>query len=290
MDDRPTLLKVLLHERHWQKFETFRDEYERTAKKMAPALASSAPSKAQYYRWLSGQLKSGIPYPDACRVLEEMFPDWRAEQLFASTVDEAAEHRYRSSIAEQSSTPTGLLLEVPQSFPAQRLAGFWLTCYQFQPEAIPVTPSDNSTHQGLKYHADIVQLTQQTDWRLTGLNFPPEPRTEGHKVPFRNKIEVELRARHLIGHWKNTNDTRYFGCLHLAVLPGETVMDGYYTGLLTDVEVASNRWKWVRLDDTSINPAMLRDLVLREPATLHALVNEHSMYDPAILTADIGEA
>ena len=83
MTSTPTLFKVLLTAQHRQKFETFRAEYERAAREIGPSLISTAPSKAQFYRWLSGQLKGGTPYPDACRVLERMFPEWSAAELFA---------------------------------------------------------------------------------------------------------------------------------------------------------------------------------------------------------------
>lgn len=83
MNERPTLLKVLLTQRHLQKYETFRAEYERTAAGLSRGLARTPPSRAQYYRWLSGHLSGGVPYPDACRVLEGMFPPWTANELFA---------------------------------------------------------------------------------------------------------------------------------------------------------------------------------------------------------------
>jgi hypothetical protein len=79
MSDGTTLLKELLRQRHL-KYETFRAEYERTAAQIAAD--GVAPSKAQYYRWLSGQLRGGMPYPDACRVLEGMFPPWTAADPF----------------------------------------------------------------------------------------------------------------------------------------------------------------------------------------------------------------
>jgi hypothetical protein len=43
--------------------------------------AGGWPSKAQFYRWLSSELV-GLPYPDHCRILERMFPDWKVDQLF----------------------------------------------------------------------------------------------------------------------------------------------------------------------------------------------------------------
>ena len=70
------------------------------------------------------------------------------------------------------------------------------------------------------------------------MNHPPEPRSEGRGTPFRNEIDAALAGRHLIGEWRNTSDTRYYGTLQLAVLPGETVMEGYYTGVGSDIEVS----------------------------------------------------
>ena len=82
MTAEPTLLKVLVSRRHWQRYETFCSEYEKAATQIDPRLRGTAPSKAQYYRWLSGQLKGGLPYPDACRVLEHMFPGQTVVDLF----------------------------------------------------------------------------------------------------------------------------------------------------------------------------------------------------------------
>jgi hypothetical protein len=74
-----TLLKELIRRRHWE-YGKFAAEYEK-------ATAQSgehrwAPSRAQYYRWTSGQLKRGMPYPGACRTLEAMFTPWTASELF----------------------------------------------------------------------------------------------------------------------------------------------------------------------------------------------------------------
>jgi hypothetical protein len=75
------LLKVLLKQRHLQGHGAFCREYDRVAAKIEPELKGSWPSKAQFYRWLSGEL-TGLPYAHHCRILESMFPDWTAEQLF----------------------------------------------------------------------------------------------------------------------------------------------------------------------------------------------------------------
>ncbi|MGH3735017.1 MAG: hypothetical protein ACRDT6_05275 [Micromonosporaceae bacterium] len=81
MSAQPTLLKVLLRQRHWQPYSTFRSEYDKAASRLDPDLVGTWPSRAQFNRWLSGQLK-GTPYPGHCRVLQEMFPGWSAAQLF----------------------------------------------------------------------------------------------------------------------------------------------------------------------------------------------------------------
>ena len=81
MEDRPIVLRVLLRQRHW-KYQTFCREYDKAAKPIDPSLVGCWPSRAQYQRWLAGELR-GMPYPDSCRVLEAMFPGWTAEQLFA---------------------------------------------------------------------------------------------------------------------------------------------------------------------------------------------------------------
>src|SRR6266702_3146378 len=74
-----TLLKELVRERHLT-YEAFSADYKKAASEVTAD--GTAPSRAQYYRWLSGQLKRGMPYPGACRVLEAMFAPWRAADLF----------------------------------------------------------------------------------------------------------------------------------------------------------------------------------------------------------------
>jgi hypothetical protein len=87
----PVRLKVLLRERHWQTYRTFSTEYDKAARKVDPALVGVGPSRAQFHRWTTGQVK-GLPYPDHLRVLEKMFPGWTAEQLFEPVIEDRAEH------------------------------------------------------------------------------------------------------------------------------------------------------------------------------------------------------
>ena len=81
MDAKTIVLKVLLQHRHLQTHRAFCREYDRVAAKADPTLRGGWPSKAQFYRWLSGELV-GLPCPDHCRILESMFPGWKVDQLF----------------------------------------------------------------------------------------------------------------------------------------------------------------------------------------------------------------
>jgi DNA-binding transcriptional regulator YhcF (GntR family) len=160
-------------------------------------------------------------------------------------------------------TRRSLLDSVPHTFSAETLGGLWVTCYQFHWEG------------GIRHHADITRITPQSSRRLTAKNYPPDPRTEGHVPVFRNEVEAQLVNRHVIGHWKNVSDTRYFGSIHLAVLAGEAVMEGYYTSFLSDIEVDAMRWKWVRLDPVSLSGVELAGVALKEPDVIYDLL-EHS--------------
>ncbi len=255
-----TVLRSLLVQRHWQKYDTFRAEYVRVAGNLAPELRRTAPSRAQYYRWLAGGVKGGQPYPEACRVLEAMLPPWKASELFGAAPPEGP-------------TPDagGLLAPLAHSFPTTALEGAWLTGYRFS---------------RVKRHVDIAHVVAATDRSVRALNFPPEPRTEGHSVPYRNEIAADLVGRHVVGVWRNTTDARYFGTIHLAVLPGETVMEGWYTGLNSDVEAGMGPWKWAKLAPASVAAVDFSEVTLQEPGTLFELLDSHSQYDaPLTLSA-----
>ena len=169
----------------------------------------------------------------------------------------------------------GLLGLIPPSFPADALNGYWVTSFTFV------------SGQTQRRHVDIASISAATDRFMTISNHPPAPRSEGRASPFRNDLEAQLSNRHLVGHWKNSSDARYFGTFHLAVLPGEAMMAGYYTGFGSDVEVSTGSWKWVRLDNESIGESDLSTVKLRDPAELGALIENHSQYDPALALADI---
>ncbi|MFF0633480.1 DUF5919 domain-containing protein [Nocardia sp. NPDC004151] len=76
-----TVLKALLQQRHLQTVSAFNREYDKLAHRIDPALVGFGPKKAQFYRWLSGEISS-LPYPDHCRILQAMFPNWSTAELF----------------------------------------------------------------------------------------------------------------------------------------------------------------------------------------------------------------
>jgi hypothetical protein len=81
VEDPHVRLKDALRARRWTVYRTFCREYDKAAKILDPALVGSYPSRAQLFRWMKGDVKK-LPYPDHCRVLEKMFPEWTVEQLF----------------------------------------------------------------------------------------------------------------------------------------------------------------------------------------------------------------
>jgi hypothetical protein len=82
MPQAPILLKALLRQNRWQQYAVFCAQYDQAARRIDHDLAGGFPGRAQLHRWLTGSVRS-LPYPDRCRVLEETFPGWTAEQLFA---------------------------------------------------------------------------------------------------------------------------------------------------------------------------------------------------------------
>ncbi len=77
-----TVLKMLLHERHLTSHPDFCAEYRKCAAQLDTAARSEAPSKAQFYNWMSGDMK-GLPQNTHRRVLAQMFPGWSVNTLFS---------------------------------------------------------------------------------------------------------------------------------------------------------------------------------------------------------------
>ena len=220
----------------------------------------AAGAKLPTHQQLASQF--GVSIGTIKRALSEL----QGANLIVSRQGQGAFVRTRRSILES----------IPQSFSAETLAGLWVTCYQFQ-------FGGRTGH-----HVDITRIVAQTPRRLTARNYPPDPRTQGHVPAFRNEIEAQLANRHVIGHWRNVSDTRYFGSIHLAVLAGEAVMEGYYTGFSTDVQVDAGPWKWVRLDQVSVSGVDLAQVTLKDPKVVYGLL-QHSTDDAPLALNEIAE-
>ncbi|WP_216917813.1 DUF5919 domain-containing protein [Nocardia noduli] len=82
-----SVLKALLQQRHLQTLAAFNHEYDRIAGRVEPETVGHGPKKAQFYRWLSGDVTS-LPYPHHCRILLAMFPNWTLEELFSDHTGE----------------------------------------------------------------------------------------------------------------------------------------------------------------------------------------------------------
>jgi hypothetical protein len=100
---KPIVLKVLLQQRYLQTHRAFCREYDKVAAVVDPTLRGGWPSKAQFYRWLSGDLV-GLPYTDHCRILEGMFPDWKVDQLFHAH-DEGIDFIPEPTVPQTQKTP-----------------------------------------------------------------------------------------------------------------------------------------------------------------------------------------
>jgi hypothetical protein len=254
-------LKALLQERHLHEYSAFAAEYRRIARGLGLPRDAEPPTKATYYYWLSGQMR-GTPRGYHCLVLEQIFAGSTAKDLFAC----GETRRARDAHA-------GLLASISPAVEPSHLAGLWVTTFDF----------DDIRHVDL---STIVVANNV----VTAKNSPPEPRTEGQAVGYHNDINLAVFGRHLIGQWRNTSDQYFYGCIHLAVLPGEIIMDGYHTAVLTDTSVTTGRWRWVRVDASSASGIDLRAVKLGEPARLHSIITEHPHYGPPIPLAHLTEA
>src|SRR3712207_452405 len=104
MSKRSTVLREKLRQRHWQTYATFCRQYDDAARRADAALVGHPPSRGQFIRWLSGDLK-GLPHPDHCRVLEAMFPGFTAAQLF-SPADEVTGAPESTGNGQRTPAPT----------------------------------------------------------------------------------------------------------------------------------------------------------------------------------------
>ncbi|MGH3556034.1 MAG: hypothetical protein ACRDTK_00675 [Mycobacterium sp.] len=253
-------LKALLQQRHLHEYSEFVAEYSRRARELDLPRQAAPPTKAQYYRWVGGHIQQ-LPRGYHCLVLEHMFPGWTARQLFGHLENQ---HAPLGS--------GGLLSSIAPAMDPALLAGLWVTTFLFDGQ----------------HHVDLSTITV-TNTGVAARNYPPEPRTEDHASGYANDIDAQVIGRHLIGQWRNVNDRYYYGSIHLAVLPGETLLDGYYTAILTDSQVVADKWRWVRVDPRSAEGVDLAAVRLREPRTLSDALARRTRFDRPIGLEDVTE-
>src|SRR5450755_2042980 len=112
MPSEPTLLRMLITGRHWQKFETFDAQFKRAARELAaqddePRLRTVTVSPRQFERWYSGTVKTA-PYPDSCRILEHMF-GYPVQQLLAPAPDKVQQLTPDGTLGQQHHISSGIV-------------------------------------------------------------------------------------------------------------------------------------------------------------------------------------
>ena len=256
------VLKALLEERHIHAYSEFIAEYRRLAKDLDLPRNAVPPTKSQYYRWVGDQVRT-LPQGHHCVVLERMFPGWTAKELFGRE-----QHRGASAGLDDD-----LLADIDPGLDPAIVAGVWVTGYLIS---------------GGYRHVDLSTVTV-SGTRMMSRNYPPAPRFEGHSTGHETDITARLFGRHLMGHFRNRNDRYFFGSLHLVVLPGESVLDGYYTGFLNDTSVLAQPWRWVLVDPRSVDGVDLKAVTLGDPASVYDTIAARNQFDGPIALAEVVE-
>lgn len=260
-------LKALLAERHVYAYADFIVEYKRRASELDLPRGSIPPTKSQYYRWVGGQVRT-LPRGDHCAVLERMFPGRTAESLF----------RDEDRVADEVPVPArtepdfDVLASIIPAIEPAILEGLWVTGYLL-----------GGTR---KAHVDLSTVTA-TGTGIKSRNYPPAPRVEDGGFGHQTETSAKLYGRHLMGHFRNTNDHYFFGSLHLSVLPGENILDGVYTGFINDTQVMSEPWRWIRVDIESTAGVDLNAVTLREPTMVYAAIRGHTPLAGPIALGDV---
>jgi hypothetical protein len=125
MPKRSTVLRELLRQRHWQTYATFCRQYDEAAQAIDPVLVGRWPSRGQFARWLSGDIK-GLPHPDHCRVLEAMFPGLGVQDLFApsdrSRTTPTDDHELAEPAGDHHASPIPTARQSPDTTDVQLVA------------------------------------------------------------------------------------------------------------------------------------------------------------------------
>jgi hypothetical protein len=240
------LLKALLKQRHLHVYSAFAREYDKVAAKLDRELKGTGPSKAQFYRWISGEVATQ-PYSHHCRVLESMFPDWGVEQLFQP---------YEGSLdfvpSPSGTAPTAMPTASTPIRPANPsdvvshaldLSGAWWCAWQTSKDDVPRI----DTH-GLTVHQQGEQLQLEAD----------RAPAEG-SYSWRGELRLWDNEA-LMGWYRSTEGAvRSKGTMYLALHPHGEHAWGRWTGMSYDGVVVTGWGAIARTEDQAHK--VVQDLV-----------------------------
>lgn len=187
MTAAPIRLKAVLRQQHLQTHNGFCREYDRVARTIDPQLVGTYPSRAQFHRWLSGELK-GLPHPHHCRVLEKMCPCYSAAQLFEP--DQPDEQAPSADPPEDG----GGLYDVIEDRIERPVVG----AVEWGPERPDET---GRTYAGLTATVDVSENTQRLGQRLLKLKkvqrlsdreISQFAHLAGHIIDLSTRIDIEI--------------------------------------------------------------------------------------------------
>ncbi|KAB2347976.1 hypothetical protein [Actinomadura rudentiformis] len=196
MPNPPVRLKVLLREKHWQTHHAFCGEYDKAAKSIDPKLVQTWPSRAQFHRWMNGELK-GLPYPHHCRVLETMLPGWTAEQLFELCPPEESSQPASSLDEPMAADVAELLATIEHRIDAPKTGEIsWGATTRAIPAAkrrlqtlagSPIAdPSDHAHELGRRL------LELQKARRLNDVEITELAGLSGHVIELTKRVDIEI--------------------------------------------------------------------------------------------------
>jgi hypothetical protein len=232
-------LRALLRQRHWQTYRTFKAEYDRAAKAVDPRLIGSWPSRPQYHRWISGQLK-GLPYADHNRVLERMLPGWTAAELFDRCPLGAPGEPQVSSLGAGEDGPVGSGLRLVVGY--EPLQAALMDVVEGARESLAITGSRSREPRYLAAVEAAVIGTHHLEHHRV-LYGPP--RTVALKEHLLRLFDGGARVR--LGMVEDLYaETERFICASevaaVIVLPSLTSTGNYDTGLVVSDPVAAGRY------------------------------------------------
>jgi hypothetical protein len=167
MPGHPTLLAVLLEEKGLLRYGSFCIAYEKAARSL-DGKPGIAPSRAQFHRWLVGDLRS-MPYTDHCRVLEHLITNYSASQLFAPCPDGVIPAPARRTPENRANTTAQPSLPLPHDAGMADVAAVFTTRTEFAASVQPSTLFDNAHRiraAGLSLNLFCQQMPDQYVLRL----------------------------------------------------------------------------------------------------------------------------